>query len=125
MTRKISWSLFKEPEADELAAEVSEHEGYEQISVRGRLTLDSSPTLLEELRKVFDEHPGLGRLKVDLSDVAFIDSSGISVLIQGLKLAQDRGADYVLLDPSPKVRSVIELSQLHEFFTVEITPGPS
>ena len=59
------------------------------------------------------------KLKVNLQEVAYLDSSGISVLIQGLKLAQERSLDYVLLDPSPKVAAVIELSQLQDFFQIE------
>ena len=60
-------------------------------------------------------------LRVDLREVGYLDSSGISVLIQGLKLAQERSVGYVLLDPSPKVSAIIELSQLQDFFTIETT----
>lgn len=103
-----------------LETRVSEQEGSWRISVHGRLTLDSSPRLLDELRRLVRQ---ARRLEVDLSDVDFLDSSGISVLIQGLKLAKERSVDYVLRDPSPKVRTVIELSQLERFFTIETSAG--
>ena len=45
------------------------------------------------------------------------------IRFQGLKLAQAKGVGYVLLDPSPKVSAVIELSQLHNFFDIEISSG--
>ena len=104
----------------ELETEVSECQTFHVIAVRGRLTLDTTPVLLAELRKVLRRAAGI---KVDLGQVAYLDSSGISVLIQGLKLAQDQSVDYALLDPSPKVQAVIELSQLHDFFKIETSAG--
>ncbi len=105
----------------ELETEVSECGTFQMISVRGRLTIDTTPELLAELRQVV-RHASAG-IKVNLRQVAYLDSSGISVLIQGLKLAQDNSLDYTLLDPSPKVQAVIELSQLHNFFQIETSTG--
>ena len=104
----------------ELHTEVSECGTFHMVSVRGRLTIDTSPELLVELRKVAKRAP---KLKVNLHEVDYLDSSGISVLIQGLKLAQEKSLDFVLLDPSPKVAAVIELSQLQDFFQIESSSG--
>ena len=104
----------------ELETEVSECGTFQMISVRGRLTIDTTPELLAELKQAVREAPGI---KVNLEQVEYLDSSGISVLIQGLKLAQDHDVDYTLLDPSPKVQAVIELSQLHNFFQIETSAG--
>ena len=90
------------------------------VSVRGRLTLDTTPDLLTELRRVVRRAPSI---KVNLKEVQYVDSSGISALIQGLKLAQEHSVDYTLLDLSPKVNAVIELSQLHNFFQIETSSG--
>ncbi len=104
----------------ELHTDVSECGTFHLIDVRGRLSIDTAPTLLDELKRTLKH---ASRVKVGLEDVASIDSSGISVLIQGLKLAQEKAIDYVLLDPSPKVSAVIELSQLYDFFDVETSSG--
>ena len=82
--------------------------------------IDTTPELLVELRQAVRHAPSI---KVNLQQVEYLDSSGISVLIQGLKLAQDHSVDYALLNPSPKVQAVIELSQLHNFFQIETSPG--
>lgn len=103
-----------------LETAVEDRGNHHLVSARGRLTIDTSPALLEVFRKVLKR---TAKLKVDLREVAYVDSSGISVLIQGLKMAQGRSVGYVLLDPSPKVRAVLELSQLQGFFTIETTPG--
>lgn len=104
----------------ELETEVSECGTFQMISVSGRLTIDTTPVLLAELRKMVRRASGI---KVNLRQVEYLDSSGISVLIQGLKLAQEHSVDYILLDPSPKVQAVIELSQLHNFFQIETSAG--
>ncbi len=123
MTEGFRWaSLLRERRRSGLETEISDCGRHHLISVRGRLTLETSPELLKELRKVVKR---ASHLKVRLRDVTFLDSSGISVLIQGLKLAQEKGVDYALVDPSPKVTAIMELSQLDQFFTIETGPEAS
>lgn len=120
MKNSAIWPLTQRRRKIELETEVSECETFQMVSVRGRLTIDTTPELLAELRRVVRDAKGI---KVNLQQVEYLDSSGISVLIQGLKLAQDHSVDYALLDPSPKVKAVIELSQLHNFFQIETSAG--
>lgn len=120
MRQPSLWSPAPRRREDRLDTHTSECGTFHEVTVSGRLTLDTSPALLDELQRVLRHSSKDHQLKVLLRDVDFIDSSGISVLIQGLKMAQERSVAYVLSDPSPKVRAVIELSQLDNFFTVEI-----
>jgi anti-sigma B factor antagonist len=53
-----------------------------------------------------------------LSEVPFIDSSGIAVLIEGLKWSRQRTIPYVLAQLTPAVQMVIELARLQHFFTI-------
>lgn len=53
-----------------------------------------------------------------LADVPFIDSSGIAVLIEGLKWSRQRTLPYVLAQLTPAVRMVMELARLENFFTI-------
>ena len=114
------WPSLGKRRKIELETEVSECGTFHLVSVRGRLTIETSPELLEEFRRTLRRAE---RVKVNLRAVEYLDSSGISVLIQGLKLAQEKSVEYALLDPSPKVQAVIELSQLHDFFKIETSTG--
>ncbi|MFQ5506593.1 MAG: STAS domain-containing protein [Planctomycetota bacterium] len=96
--------------------ETTEHEGYRLLSVAGEVDMQSSPRLRDELKL---QLKGTGILKLDLRNVSYLDSSGIAVLIQGMKWAQRERIDYRLVDPSEQVRSVIELAQLQDFFSIE------
>jgi anti-anti-sigma factor len=55
------------------------------------------------------------RVIFDLSDLRFIDSAGIAVLLY----ATERGAPVELLDPSPAVRRVVELTGLTAVLKIE------
>ena len=95
-------------------------EGVLRISASGEVDMDSSPRLLEAIRAGLKDSP---RVELDLKEVGYMDSSGIAVLVQGLKLARRLKADYSILDPSPQVMAVIELSQLADFFAVKRSGG--
>jgi anti-sigma B factor antagonist len=59
------------------------------VVVDGELDIYTAPQLAKALMKCLDE--GAVRLVVDLSAVPFIDSSGLGVLVTGLKRLQPRG----------------------------------
>ena len=61
--------------------------------------------------------PG-AQVVVDLRDVRFADSSGLGALIALNQLADEVGAALVLLDPSPILVSVLELTGTAELFTI-------
>jgi anti-sigma B factor antagonist len=55
-------------------------------------------------------------VRVDLSQVDFIDSSGIGALLSLFKSAQQK---MTLVNPKPAVVSVLELLRLHRVFPLE------
>jgi len=58
-------------------------------------------------------------IEVDLSEVGFIDSSGIGALLSlRERLAKD-AENIVIINPRPAVLSIIELLKLNEIFTLK------
>ena len=55
---------------------------------------------------------------VELTEVPFVDSSGIAVLIEGLKWSREKAQPFVLAHLSSSVRMVMELSHLESVFTI-------
>lgn len=90
------------------------------LTVKGDVDMDSSPELRDEIKKALK---GASALRLDLKGVAYMDSSGIAVLIQGLRWANQQKASLKLVDPSPQVNGVMELSQLQTVFDIEKTAG--
>ncbi len=58
-------------------------------------------------------------IDLDLSNVDYIDSSGVGVLISLLKLQKEKGKILNISKVSPKVLNVLKLSSLSEVFKLE------
>jgi anti-sigma B factor antagonist len=86
------------------------------LTVSGEVDMDSSPDLLKALRD--GVHQGRPMV-VDLAGVAYMDSSGIAVLIQGLRAAKKRGVEFRLRAPSKPVLAVLRLAQLLQLFNID------
>jgi anti-sigma B factor antagonist len=61
---------------------------------------------------------GDGRVVVDLSDLCFVDSSGLAVLVAALKAAREGGGDVRLCGLNHAVRSVLEATRLMRLFAI-------
>jgi anti-sigma B factor antagonist len=90
------------------------------LVITGEVDMDSSPRVRDEMHRALK---GTKMLKVHLRGVNYIDSSGIAVLIQGMKDAKKSGVAFALLNPSENVRSVIELALLQQVFVIEESGG--
>jgi anti-sigma B factor antagonist len=58
------------------------------------------------------------RVVVNLSQVRYIDSSGVASLVEGLKAARDLGSRFILVGLSTSAREVLQLSRLLKVFEV-------
>ncbi|GAB3453889.1 hypothetical protein GCM10027570_33500 [Streptomonospora sediminis] len=87
------------------------------VTVRGEIDLYTAPQLHSGLAGALDD--GARRLMVDMSRVEFCDSTGMSVLLSGMKRARENGGDLELVAPKPAVRKVLEVTGLDTVFTVE------
>jgi anti-sigma B factor antagonist len=58
------------------------------------------------------------RVVVNLSQVRYIDSSGVASLVEGLKASRDLGSRFILIGLSTSAREVLQLSRLMKVFEV-------
>ena len=70
-------------------------------------------SLLREIRGI-----RAPRVVVNLSQVRYMDSSGVASLVEGLKASRDLGSRFILFGLSPSVREVLQLSRLIKVFEV-------
>jgi anti-sigma B factor antagonist len=84
------------------------------VRVWGEVDVQTSPVLDEQLQSVLDQGPS--SVVVDLGEVTFLDSTGLSVLIAGLKRCQAAGGSLRVVAPQPNVRRVLEITGLTEAF---------
>jgi len=86
------------------------------VRVAGEVDILTSPILDQKLQGVLDQ--GQSSVLVDLGEVTFLDSTGLSVLIAGLKRCQSTGGELRLVSPRPNVRRVLEITGLTETFHI-------
>ena len=90
------------------------------VELSGNLDAATAPEIRRKLNDMVDS--GHTRLVLDLGEVQFVDSSGLSVLVSTLKNVRAHHGDVALLNLTPPVRSLVELTRLHrilEIFTDE------
>jgi len=94
------------------------------VVLRGDIDFTTSPGVLQVIREGAASVPA-SDIRVDLSEVTFMDSSGISVLVQLLHLAEEQGVRLHVERPGAKVQDQLHMSGLTELFDLGTSGGPA
>jgi anti-sigma B factor antagonist len=100
----------------ELLVRVSGADAGYEVRLLGELDMSTAPQLREELLRLASN--GATQVTVDLSELQFVDSTGLSVLIAGLRRLRERGGDMALRSPTPGTLRVLEITGLTEIFSI-------
>ena len=103
----------------DLRMEVSDGDGVPVVSVHGEVDVSTAPRLRQELIEIATS--GSTRVVVDLEPVEFLDSTGLGVLVSGLKRFRTLGGDLLLVCTQPRVMKVFEITGLTEVFSMHAT----
>jgi anti-sigma B factor antagonist len=89
------------------------------IAARGRLNAITAPAMKERIQELIVA----GRVEIvcDLSEVGFLDSSGLSALVSGLKATREHGGFLKLAGLNEQVARIFRLTMLDRVF--EMYPG--
>ena len=95
--------------------EIVQNQGATVVIFKGEIDLESSPAARETLLKCFGN---TSNVIVDLSDVTYIDSSGVASLVEALQASKKNGSQFSLAAVSEPTRRVLELARLDKVFTL-------
>lgn len=87
------------------------------LHVNGRLDSYWAEPLARRLEEVIRE--GAHRLHLDLSEVVYLSSAGIRILIKFHRQLRNIQGSFTVIQPSPQVKSVLELAGLQMLFGEE------
>jgi anti-sigma B factor antagonist len=87
------------------------------LSLKGELDLTSAPAFERELQQAEADSPT--RVLIDLSQLDFMDSTGLRSLLQARERANVAGHELVLRRGPHQVQRVLELTKTEEVFTFE------
>ncbi len=89
-----------------------------QLQVVGELTEDARRPLVRTMTDLMLGVPGLRRVQVDTRGVTFMNSAGMSALVQLHKMGQPRAVEMTLVVESGVVARPLQVSGLWRRFTV-------
>ncbi|OQX96636.1 hypothetical protein B6I21_00385 [candidate division KSB1 bacterium 4572_119] len=108
-------------EVKNMEHKVLKKDGFAVVQLSGEIDVSVAPQLRNALKELIDS--GTVNLVVDLSEVAFIDSSGLGIFVVAYKLAKTKEGTIRFAAARPEVLKVIKLTRLDKhlqlFETVE------
>lgn len=93
-----------------------ERSGITVCALKGDVDISSSP----EVKKEFDNIIGrkANKLVVNLSDVKYVDSSGLATMVEVLKNMRKYGGTLHLCNLSDKIKGLFEITKLDKLFKI-------
>ena len=87
------------------------------IDVSGRITLGEGASAFREIIREMAAK-GNKKLLVNLSEVSYIDSSGIGELVSGFTTVTNGGGQLKLIGLSKRVKDLLQITKLYTVFEV-------
>lgn len=84
------------------------------MAISGRITAATAPEIKEQIKKLVSE--GWVELILDLSETTFIDSSGLSAFVSGLKQTKENNGKFRLAALNNDVYSIFKITMLDKIF---------
>jgi anti-sigma B factor antagonist len=89
---------------------------YTVLAVKGEVDVYTAPRLREKLVELVSQ--GRHQIVVDLDGVDFLDSTGLGVLVGGLKRLRSHDGDLELVCTQSRILKVFEITGLTKVFSI-------
>lgn len=93
--------------------------GYPVVAVSGEVDVYSAPMLRDELAKLLDN--GAGSVVVDLTDVGFLDSTGLGALVTARTAAAQGGGQLAVVCTHDRILKLFTITGLDGVFQIHPT----
>lgn len=100
----------------DLRLDVTDQGGTAVLAVHGEVDVSTAPRLRQQLVELASA--GNDRAVVDLEGVDFLDSTGLGVLVSGLKRFRTLGGDLLLVCTQQRILKVFEITGLTKVFAI-------
>lgn len=86
------------------------------FDIKGELDAKAAPEFKERIMEKINQ--GFHRVLVNLSDITYLDSAGLGVLVSGLKIATRQNGDLRMWGLQEEVRNIFQLTRLNKVFQI-------
>lgn len=99
-----------------MSLQTTQYDSVQIVHMPEKLTMLNAAEIKQGLIELI--HEGCIRIILDLSNLNFADSSGLSVFVAAYKALEEKSGNAVLLSPRPNVLALLELTRMHEIFEI-------
>ena len=89
----------------------------ETVSMQGWITVDNADQMRRRLANALRTHPAL--VAVDLSDVPYMDTSGLATLMEAMRTARQYGTRLVLTGIQQQPRYLLKVTDLDHIIEID------
>lgn len=86
------------------------------VQITGEIDVYTSPKVKDAIGSLIDR--GVYNLIINLENVRYIDSTGLGVLIGGLKRVREHGGSVNLVCTNPQIRKIFDITGLVKIFGI-------
>lgn len=109
---------IKQPEL--LGVKTKELKNFVLFEIAGEINMFTSPYLRKKLMEHYCSNKGI---IVDLSEVFFMDSSGVATLVEGLSWSKRYDKEFILVGLGFSIYQALSLTKLESLFKIKFYPG--
>jgi anti-sigma B factor antagonist len=91
-------------------------EGVQALDLEGEVDVYTAPVLRQAILDQVEA--GVRHLLIDLTRVEYLDSTGLGILIGGVKRLKEQGGSLRLVGPSARITRIFEITGLNKIFDV-------
>ncbi len=100
------------------AIRASMHDGILRVALEGEIDHHSAVATRGEIdRMIYEGRPR--RLELELSQIGFMDSSGLGLVMGRYALVRDLGGEMAVINPSPAIMRIFKLAGMDRLICVE------
>jgi anti-anti-sigma factor len=103
-TEGVNMTITKEQDGEKLV-----------IALEGRLDTTTAPELQEQLIPEFDKTK---HICLDFKELVYVSSAGLRILLLGEKTAKAKGGTMGLVNVSPEIQEIFEMTGFSEILTI-------
>jgi anti-sigma B factor antagonist len=96
--------------------ETSHRDGASVLTLRGEIDVYTAPQLRQSIVDLVEE--GSVRLVVDMRAVEFLDSTGLGVLVEGLKRVKSKDGSLSIVATQDKILKIFDITGLNRAFPI-------
>jgi anti-sigma B factor antagonist len=100
----------------DLELETSERDGVSVLTLRGEIDVYTAPRMRQAIVDLVDA--GSLNIVVDMGKVDFLDSTGLGVLVEGLKRVRTRSGNLAIVVTQDKIVKIFDITGLNKAFPI-------